>query len=87
MAGLVVARQTPGAPLVRSGSLAVTAAAMFGLTSVLVYTVCTIIHAGVPVADQSLLLTALLGMAVMLPTSVWACKRPTQARSTPAAFS
>ena len=72
-AALVVARQTGGTPpLVRSGSLAVTAAAMFGLTSVLVHTVGTVLHAGARVADQPLLLAALLGMAVMLPTGVWA---------------
>ena len=70
---LAVVRSGPGTrPLIRSTALAATAAGLFGLTSVLVRTVGTILHSGAPTADLPLLIVALSGMALTLPIGFWA---------------
>jgi hypothetical protein len=70
---LAVARSGPGtSPLLRCTALAATAAGLFGLTSVLVRTVGTILDSGAPAADRPLLLTALSAMALTLPVGFWA---------------
>ena len=70
---LAVVRSGPGTrPLIRSTALAATAAGLFGLTSVLVRTVGTILDSGVPTDDLPLFLVALSGMALTLPIGFWA---------------
>jgi hypothetical protein len=63
---VVIARSGPGrSPLLRCAGL-------FGLTSVLVRAVGTILDNGAPAADRPLLLTALSAMALTLPVGFWA---------------
>lgn len=59
-------------PLVRCVLLATTAAALFGLSSILVRTVGHILTVSAPTADHRLLVTAVLGIAVTLPVGLWA---------------
>lgn len=58
--------------LLRCTLLAAAAAVLFGLTSVLVRTVGRIIGASDLVAERGVLLTALIGIALCVPSGVWA---------------
>lgn len=61
-----------GRPLVRCVCLAVTAAVLFGLNSILIRTIEHLLATGASVPQAGLLVAAVLGIALALPVGLWA---------------
>ncbi|MGI8457133.1 MAG: DMT family transporter [Propionibacteriaceae bacterium] len=64
-----------GRPLVRCVSLAVTAAVLFGLNSILIRTIGAVVVSPTTSSRLPLLVTALVGIVAGLPLGVWAMQR------------